>query len=102
MSASIGELLSRHRIELRDTRDGEHQTTCPGCSDSRKPQNRRKRCMSVKIDRDGMCFHCHHCGMSGGEFFEGGKRNDRPQAKTSKPSGGGYASLQRGSRSGWR
>lgn len=63
------ETLLKEGISLRDYDVGEHKTTCPQCSHSRK--NKRDLCLSVRIDSDGSCmWKCHHCEWSGGASRE--------------------------------
>jgi twinkle protein len=38
--------------------------TCPACSHSRKPANRKIKCFTVTNDGDGIVFNCFHCGVS--------------------------------------
>src|SRR5262249_3394044 len=38
---------------------------CPKCSHDRK--KKKLKCLSVKIDADGACWHCNHCEWSGPE-----------------------------------
>lgn len=61
---TVSATLQDAGIRLRDLRPGSHKTTCPQCSHTRK--NRRDPCLSVTIDGDGVVYHCHHCGFSGG------------------------------------
>jgi hypothetical protein len=44
------------------SRQGEHRTQCPQCSQTRR--KKRDRCLSVRIDHDGAVFHCWHCDWS--------------------------------------
>src|SRR5215510_9201403 len=47
-------------------------TTCPNCSATRKPHNRRKRCLVVHIDGRGVRFTCFHCGWFKARFYDEG------------------------------
>lgn len=57
-------------IRLTGPSLGHHYTTCPQCSASRKPVNRKKPCMTVTIKPDGVVWLCHHCGWTGGASDE--------------------------------
>lgn len=41
------------------------RTTCPSCSSTRKRQNQKDPCLSVKVEADHIVWHCHHCGDKG-------------------------------------
>ena len=52
-------------INLKSYSVGDHKTTCPECSHTRR--NKTDRCLSVTIESDdGVVWNCHHCGWSGG------------------------------------
>jgi hypothetical protein len=63
------EIFRRHGI-VGPTKEGQHSTTCPQCSANRKPGHQNLTCLSVKVDGDGVRWHCNHCDWKGGEFFE--------------------------------
>jgi transposase-like protein len=65
---SAEQILHEHRITLRFGAGGKYTTICPQCSHQRK--KKRARCLSVRIDSEGVRFKCHHCGWQGGEFYE--------------------------------
>lgn len=45
---------------------GVYTTTCPKCSADRKPENRRKPCLSVNnTDPENALFNCHNCSFRG-------------------------------------
>jgi hypothetical protein len=69
------ELLGRHSIELASYAPGQHATTCPQCSHTRKKKN--AKCLGVLIDDKGACWQCNHCGWSGPE----GGGYERPNGK---------------------
>ena len=71
--ASAQELLNASGIFLKSYSPGEHSTTCPKCSHDRK--KKKTKCLSIKIDDDGACWHCNHCNWSGPE--KGQRTNDR-------------------------
>ena len=61
------ELLNANGIYLKNYNPGNHSRTCPKCLASRKRENKKKRCLSVKIDDKGATWKCHNCGWSGPE-----------------------------------
>ena len=61
---NVQELLHEHGISLKNYNYGQHTSTCPNCSESRKGSNKRSQCLSVKIDESGACWTCHHCGWT--------------------------------------
>ncbi|MGH9864697.1 MAG: bifunctional DNA primase/helicase [Candidatus Acidiferrales bacterium] len=72
--------LTDHEIHVRSKRDGDHKTTCPKCSHTRK--NKRDTCLSVKIDGDSAIYNCHHCGWSGAV----GQPREEPRRVYHRPS----------------
>ena len=77
--ATAQELLNSNGIYLKNYNLGNHASTCPKCSHDRK--KKKTKCLSVKIDNDGACWHCNHCEWSGPE--KGQRRtNDRPTPAT--------------------
>ena len=51
-------------IQLRNWNVGDHKTTCPQCSHTRR--NKKDQCLSVTIEADdGVVWKCHHCEWSG-------------------------------------
>jgi twinkle protein len=62
--------LGEHGIRLRDGKTGNHKTTCPNCSSSRRKKT--DQCLSVTIESDGRAvWNCHHCGWAGATGGEG-------------------------------
>lgn len=62
MSAST--VLTDNRIRLRNATPGNHKTTCPECSWTRRKKT--DPCLSVTIEADDrVVWNCHHCGWSG-------------------------------------
>lgn len=61
------ELLEAKGIILGSIRDT-GKTTCPTCSELRKPEHRKDKCLSVNV-AEGV-FNCHNCGFAGkvGEY----------------------------------
>jgi putative DNA primase/helicase len=59
------ELLRDHGIHLKSYAPGRHYSTCPECSRHRK--KKKARCLSIKIDARGACWHCIHCHWKGPE-----------------------------------
>ena len=56
--------LIEHGIHLRNKSVGDHKTTCPQCSHTRR--NKTDTCLSVTIDNDGgAVWKCHHCDWVG-------------------------------------
>jgi hypothetical protein len=73
------ELLEANGIRLKNYNPGNHTSVCPECSHDRK--KKKDKCLSVKIDADGACWQCHHCGWIGPE--KGQQRtNGRPTPAT--------------------
>src|SRR5262249_18460931 len=67
------ELLNANGIYLKSYEPGERSTTCKECSHTRSRAGKKKKCLSVKIDADGACWHCNHCGWSGPEKGSGSR-----------------------------
>jgi RecA-family ATPase len=59
------ELLDANGIKLDNYGLGEHPGPCPRCSHLRQPRHQKLKCLSVKIDEHGACWHCNHCGWCG-------------------------------------
>jgi putative DNA primase/helicase len=70
---SVSEFLRANFIDV-PTASGNYTTPCPQCSHDRKEAHQKLKCLSVKIDAEGVCWHCNHCGWSGG--ISGGKKFD--------------------------
>src|SRR5215831_10270570 len=68
------DLLRRAGIRLASTKSGDYTTVCPRCSAGRSAAHRKTKCLSVKIDGDGVCWNCHHCGWTGPEKGSGGAK----------------------------
>ncbi len=51
MVMALRDNLARQGIEIRGWREGNHKTTCPKCSATRR--KKRDPCLSVTIDGDG-------------------------------------------------
>ena len=65
---------------------GEFYSTCPVCSQKRKPQNQKQKCFSW--NRNLNLGHCHHCNASFVEFHELGKQepiSSEPQKEQDIP-----------------
>jgi hypothetical protein len=73
--STLGEILDKHQITLRNFNHGNHRTTCPRCSATRR--KRRDPCLSISIDQAGVRWNCWHCGFSGGEFYDAGPGGSR-------------------------
>ena len=72
--SDIRSVLRENHIDDVPTKIGLHTTTCPQCSHDRKEAHQKLKCLSVKIDAEGVCWHCTHCGWSGG--ISSGKKFD--------------------------
>lgn len=68
-------------VKLRSSRSGDHKTTCPKCSHTRK--NKTDPCLSVTIDDMGAVVKCHHCGWT--EAFNDRPMEDRPRREPRRP-----------------
>jgi Protein of unknown function (DUF3631) len=68
------ELLNKNGITLDHYGPGSFYTICPQCSAGRSAAHRKTKCLSVKIDDDGICWNCHHCGWVGPPKGSGEKR----------------------------
>lgn len=89
MTDLLVDKLAEAGIRLRSYDSREHHLTCPQCSAGRKPHNRKKTCLSVKLDHDGgavwMCHHCEWHGNVPGQLAEGGARRSAPARKAVRP-----------------
>lgn len=96
--------LHRLGIRLKSYQAGNHYTTCPRCSPTRKPAHRRLKCLSVKIDAAGFVAHCLHCGYLESKNASPSQHPDRqrPGAKKNQPGNRDhYGDLQRKVLSRW-
>ena len=48
---------------------GQHKIHCPSF-ECRERKKKSLKTLSVKVDKDGAVFFCHHCDLSGSEFHE--------------------------------
>jgi len=80
---TAAEILNANGIILKRHVDGNQKSTCPRCSHNRR--NKREPCLSVEIGRLGVRFNCHHCGFSGGEFYDSGNQPIARPARSPKP-----------------
>ena len=78
----VAEILQDAGIKLASIAPGKHSATCPKCSAQRQPHHRRIKCLGVKIDEQGVCWRCNHCGWSGPERGSGGNSHARGFAAT--------------------
>jgi twinkle protein len=60
--------------QIKNLRAGQHKRQCPACQGTRGT-NKRDRPLSVRVTADGVQYHCHHCGESGGWYNEKPKHN---------------------------
>lgn len=78
--SEVTRALAERGIRIPNANDGQHRTTCPQCSHTRKKKN--DPCLSVNIADVGARFFCHHCGFEGGV---GGEREMRPRRVYRRP-----------------
>lgn len=78
------EALAEHGIRLKDYKVGNHYSTCPKCSHTRRKKN--ALCLSVYIDEEGgSTWNCKHCGWVDNVPSRSGPRPEherRPQRQT--------------------
>ena len=75
--------LEAEGVRLRDWSVGNHRSTCPRCSASRR-KNKRQECLSVTIRADSILYCCQHCawsGLAGGRQSADGDRRPPPPPK---------------------
>ena len=99
----ISEWAKSNQVKLRSMTAGSQKVKCPKCSSSRKSGG--DPCLSVRIDKTGLGWRCHHCGWSGGEFSESYRESTQKisgESSFERRGGGSYGSLQRVARSGWK
>ncbi len=89
---TLGERLAT--LGFRETPPGgwtpgrDHYLRCPWCSDHRKPANRKKQCLTLRVDDDGQgaVWHCHNCAEGTGNLpGTGGRRDDAPRRREYRP-----------------
>src|SRR5262245_12824401 len=64
---TVEELLNRAGIHLDSYAMGKYTSTCPRCSETRKPHHQKLKCFGVKIDDRGVTWNCGNCGWHGPE-----------------------------------
>jgi hypothetical protein len=64
MRMDLVEALNTEKIYLARYHFGQHYSTCPKCSHTRK--KKLDKCLSVLIDAKGAAYNCHHCRWEGG------------------------------------
>ncbi len=84
----LTDALADRNIRLRSLQPGEHRTTCPACSHTRKKKS--DPCLAVKIDDEGgAAWNCHHCGDAGNvpaeRLHEGECKPSRARAGYRRP-----------------
>ena len=88
MQPNVTDLLREQGITLNNFTEGQHYATCPQCSNDRKGGNKRKPCLSVKIDHGGSAavYHCNHCDWAG-QVWAGNSswRPDQQKPQYKKP-----------------
>ena len=50
---------------------GQYRTTCPFCSEKRKPHNKKDPCMSIEVTEKEGVFNCWHCTATGHVWLDG-------------------------------
>jgi twinkle protein len=75
------ETYQDYGIDLPFDATGQHTTTCPQCSESRKKSN--EKCLSIDADRQ--IWNCHHCPWSGGLKKHIDLPTRTPRPKYNKP-----------------
>lgn len=70
---SAVEICREHGIELRNYSLKHHYRTCPQCSPYCKVHNRKKACLAVDVNAQGVRWFCNNCGWSGYDFYEAGQ-----------------------------
>ena len=88
MRVSVSEQLQDLGIQLRSWKLGQHHSTCPECSHTRRKKT--AQCLSVKIEEDRGLYHCSHCGWEGSVFAreareDGGRRRERSRQRDEPP-----------------
>ena len=88
MRVSVTEQLQDLGIQLRTWKIGQHHSTCPECSHTRRKKT--AQCLSVKIEEDCGLYHCSHCGWEGSVFAreareDGGRRPERSRRREEPP-----------------
>jgi hypothetical protein len=103
MPVDVGKVLAEEGIKVRSFKFGNQYTLCPHCSHSRKGSHKKIRCLSVKIDQNGVVWNCHHCSWSGCE----NQKSERSSSGrggvqgAKRREGGGYGALQRNALARW-
>ena len=76
--------LRKQNISLRSYQPGNHKTTCPRCSHTRK--NKKDPCLSVTIEDGGHAlWNCHNCAWRGGAGNVTSRREDRAPKEYKRP-----------------
>ena len=70
------DILHDAGITVRRWQGNNARTICPECSPGRTKKT--DPCLSVTRTPDGIVWHCHHCGHSGGARFEG-RSSEQPK-----------------------
>ena len=82
--APLSEQLLAHGIRLRSYKAGDHRTTCPQCSASRRKKS--DPCLSVTVaDDGGAVWNCWHCNWAEGVQPEREEYQPRPRRRHAKP-----------------
>lgn len=70
-------------IELPTGKRGEVDARCPKCSDQRRPEHRRHKCLSANVDEG--TWYCHNCGWKGALPKHDWRREYRAPKQYAKP-----------------
>ena len=97
---NVLDVAAKHGFTIRSLSLGTQKMKCPRCSTTRK--NKDDRSLSVRIDKTGIGWRCHHCNWTGGELNAGFETRGVAGKKGNIPNGGGaYGSLHREARRQW-
>ena len=79
---TLAERLADEGVRLKSYEIGDHRTTCPKCSATRRTKP-HEPCLSVTVTDDGAVFKCHHCGHAGG-VHDRDERAPQPPSRRSQ------------------
>ena len=70
---TLQDIIREEGVEA-DKGQTDYYCRCPKCSDQRRPENRNKKVMRVKVDDRGVRLTCMHCGTFKARFFDEGEK----------------------------
>lgn len=79
---AVRDQLLAQGMQLRDFSEGNHKSTCPKCSHTRKKKS--DPCLSVTIDHDTAVWNCHNCSWKGAAGKKAGEMEQRYKPKAYK------------------